>query len=64
MMDPETDPRRAKLLLGLNFYGYHFITGQGLPEAIVGNQFIDLTSKLKGKMKVDKEAVENYVEIK
>lgn len=57
-----SNPHRAKILLGLNFYGNHFTSGG--PEAILGNQFIDLIKSLKGKMKLDKDSVENYVEIK
>ncbi|KAK3914325.1 Chitinase domain-containing protein 1 [Frankliniella fusca] len=56
------DARRSKVLVGLNFYGYHFTSGG--PEAILGNQFIDLTKSIKGKMKLDKQADENFVEIK
>ncbi|KAE8748253.1 hypothetical protein FOCC_FOCC005092 [Frankliniella occidentalis] len=54
--------KRAKILLGMNFYGYHFTSGG--PEAILGNQFVDLTKSLKGKMKLDRESEENFVEIK
>lgn len=56
------DPKRSKVLLGMNFYGYHFTSGG--PEAILGNQFLDLVKSIKGKMKLDKESIENFVEIK
>lgn len=58
----QDDPRRAKILLGLNFYGNHFTSGG--PEPITGNQFLDLIKLLKGKMKLDKESMENFVDIK
>ena len=58
----QNDPRRGKILLGLNFYGNHF-TSNG-PEAIIGTQFLELIKSVKGKMKLDKKSEENYVEIK
>lgn len=56
------DPRRAKILLGLNFYGYHFTPVNY--DAILGPKFIELTKQLKQRMKLDKDAEENYLELK
>lgn len=56
------DPRRKKILLGLNCYGYHFVSGAS--EPILGDKFIELVQSMKGKMKLDKEASENYVEVR
>lgn len=58
----EGDPRRKKILLGLNCYGYHFVSGAS--EPILGDKFIELVQSMKGKMKLDKEASENYVEVR
>lgn len=58
------DPRRAKILLGLNFYGQDFTPNGGGP--ILGHQFIELLKKAKPseKMKHDSQAEENFIEIK
>lgn len=58
------DPHRAKILVGLNFYGQDFTPNGGGP--ILGNQLINLLKKAKpsDKMKHDTQADENFIEIK
>lgn len=56
------DPRRAQILLGLNFYGNDYtIDGGG---AIVGHQYLDLLENYKGKLKWDNTSAEHYFSFK
>ncbi|XP_071826921.1 chitinase domain-containing protein 1-like [Apostichopus japonicus] len=40
---PEAGPRRSKILLGLNFYGYDFSSHSG--EAVIGPKYLELLKK-------------------
>lgn len=60
---PDThDPNRAKILLGLNFYGNDYTISGGGP--IVGHEFINLLKAYKGKLKLDEESKENFFEVR
>lgn len=63
MLVPENnDPKRAKILMGMNFYGNHYTPEGGGP--ILGNQYIELLRSFKGKLKWDEESGENFFELK
>ncbi|XP_014236293.1 chitinase domain-containing protein 1 [Trichogramma pretiosum] len=60
---PKTnDVRRAQILMGLNFYGYHYTPSGGGP--IVGSQYLELLEKHKGKLQWDDESEEHFFEVK
>lgn len=54
--------KRAKILLGLNFYGYDFTPEGG--EAVVGDKYLGLLKSVKGRLKLDEKDQENYFEVK
>ncbi|CAD5111391.1 DgyrCDS705 [Dimorphilus gyrociliatus] len=55
--DPSSELRK-KILLGLNFYGFDFVTGSGGP--IIGSQYIDIISKYKPKLHWNSEYAEHH----
>ncbi|XP_078493353.1 chitinase domain-containing protein 1 [Ciona intestinalis] len=57
-LDPEAK-YRAKILLGLNFYGYGYTTGG--TEPILGSQFVKTLQEFPSKMIWDKESKEHFV---
>lgn len=59
--NPKSD-NRAKLLVGLNFYGNNYTPNGG--RAIVGHEFIDILDKHKPKIIWDHTHAEHYVEYK
>lgn len=54
--------KRAKILLGLNFYGYDFTPEGG--EAVTGESYLTLLKHVKGRLKFDEKDQENYFEVK
>lgn len=56
------NPKRSKILLGLNFYGNDYTVSGGGP--IVGHDFIKLLNDYKGKLKFDNVSKENFFEVK
>lgn len=56
------DEKRAKILLGLNFYGYDFTPEGG--EAVIGASYLALLKNVKGRLKFDEKDHENYFEVK
>ncbi|CRK90630.1 CLUMA_CG004332, isoform A [Clunio marinus] len=54
--------KRAKILLGLNFYGYDFTPEGG--EAVVAETYLSLLKHVKGRLKFDEKDHENYFEVK
>ncbi|XP_046630112.1 chitinase domain-containing protein 1 [Neodiprion virginianus] len=56
------DPRRAQILLGLNFYGNDYTIDGGGP--IVGHQYLNLLQNYKGKLKWDNTSAEHYFSFK
>lgn len=54
--------RRAKILLGLNFYGYDFTPEGG--EAVLGETYLSLLKHVKGRLKLDEKDHENFFEVK
>ncbi|CAO1409059.1 unnamed protein product [Diamesa hyperborea] len=54
--------KRAKILLGLNFYGNDYIPEGGSP--IIGHEYINLLKNLKGRLKLDEKDKENFFEVK
>lgn len=56
------DPKRSQILMGLNFYGYHYTPTGGGP--IVGNQYLKLLEDFKGKIQYDGDSEEHFMELK
>ncbi|XP_048510676.1 chitinase domain-containing protein 1 isoform X2 [Athalia rosae] len=56
------DPRRAQILLGLNFYGNDYTIDGGGP--IVGHQYLNLLQSYKGKLKWDNSSAEHFFSFK
>lgn len=54
--------KRAKILLGLNFYGYDFTPEGG--EAVISTSYLSLLKHVKGRLKFDEKDHENYFEVK
>lgn len=54
--------KRAKILLGLNFYGYDFTPEGG--SAVVGESYLNLLKNVKGRLKFDEKDQENYFEVR
>jgi len=54
--------KRAKILLGLNWYGYSYSPEGG--QAIIGDAYLSLLKNLKGRLKFDEKDEENYFEVK
>lgn len=54
--------KRAKILMGLNFYGYDYTPDGG--EPIIGSQCIDFLKYSNSRLKYDETDVENYFEVK
>lgn len=63
LIAPEKDSQRAKILLGLNFYGYSYTSVGGGP--ILGSQLIQELSKTKkSQIHWDDQAAEHYFDYK
>jgi chitinase domain-containing protein 1 len=56
------EEKRAKILLGLNFYGYDYTPNGG--EAVVGHSYLSLLKHVKGRLKFDETDHENFFEVK
>jgi chitinase domain-containing protein 1 len=56
------DPRRSKILLGLNFYGNDYTPMGGGP--IVNHQYISLLKQSHGRLQYDQNSAEHYFELK
>lgn len=54
--------KRAKILLGLNFYGNDYTPEGG--QAIVGHEYINLLKFVKGRLQLDDQDKENFFEVK
>lgn len=54
--------KRAKILLGLNFYGSDYTPEGG--NAILGHEYLNLVKFVKGRLQLDEKDVENFFEIK
>ncbi|XP_003745077.1 chitinase domain-containing protein 1 [Galendromus occidentalis] len=61
-LQPTESEYRAKILIGLNFYGYDYTAVGG--GAIVGNQFVEMLQKHKPKIAWNEEFAEHYVQIR
>ena len=63
------DIKRAQILMGLNFYGYHYTHSGGGP--IVGSQYLKLLKEdlkllkdSKGRLEWDDNSQEHFIELK
>jgi chitinase domain-containing protein 1 len=56
------DEKRAKILMGLNFYGYDFTPEGG--EAVVGESYLNLLKHVKGRLRLDEKDHENFFEVR
>jgi chitinase domain-containing protein 1 len=56
------DIKRSQILMGLNFYGYHYTPTGGGP--IVGSQYLKLLENFKGKIQWDDKSEEHFFEVK
>ncbi|EZA47618.1 hypothetical protein DMN91_012217 [Ooceraea biroi] len=56
------DPRRAQILLGINFYGYNYTPEGG--RAILASEYLDILKSFKGKIRWDDNSKEHFFESK
>ncbi|KAL8590975.1 hypothetical protein ACOMHN_019522 [Nucella lapillus] len=64
LLTPDGDREvRAKILLGLNFYGSHYIVGTKV-EPILGSQFVDVLRKQKPLIHWDSDVAEHVFEFR
>lgn len=54
--------KRAKILMGLNFYGFDYTPDGG--EIIIGSQCIDFLKHSNTRLKYDEKDAENFFEVK
>lgn len=62
LLVPEDGPKRAQILLGLNFYGYNYTPEGG--RAILGSDYLKILESFKGKIQWDDISKEHYFEAK
>ncbi|XP_031849883.1 chitinase domain-containing protein 1 [Nomia melanderi] len=62
LLVPEKGPKRAQILLGLNFYGYNYTPEGG--GAILGSDYLRLLESSKGKIQWDDNSKEHFFEAK
>ncbi|BFZ17595.1 hypothetical protein BsWGS_20634 [Bradybaena similaris] len=61
---PEQDfSLRKKLLVGVNFYGLHYLVGGG-GEHLIGSQYIDILKKSKPSIRWDETVAEHVIDYK
>ncbi|XP_014214232.1 chitinase domain-containing protein 1 [Copidosoma floridanum] len=61
LVPKEKDIRRSQILLGLNFYGYHYTAEGG--GAVVGSQYLKILEDFKGKIRWDDKSEEHFFEV-
>jgi chitinase domain-containing protein 1 len=54
--------KRAKILLGLNFYGNDYTPNGGGP--IIGHEYLSLLKNVKSRLQFDEKDVENFFEVR
>ncbi|KOC66080.1 Chitinase domain-containing protein 1 [Habropoda laboriosa] len=62
LLVPEEGPKRAQILLGLNFYGYNYTPEGG--GAILGSDYLKILESYKGKIQWDDNSKEHFFEVK
>ncbi|CAD1472201.1 unnamed protein product [Heterotrigona itama] len=62
LLVPEKSPKRAQILLGLNFYGYSYTPEGG--RAILGSDYLKILESFKGKIQWDDNSKEHFFESK
>ncbi|XP_012150953.1 chitinase domain-containing protein 1 isoform X2 [Megachile rotundata] len=62
LLVPEDGPKRAQILLGLNFYGYNYTPEGG--RAILGTDYLKMLESFKGKIQWDDNSKEHFFEAK
>ena len=62
LVPDDDDPRRAQILMGINFYGNNFTPEGGGP--IIGSQYLKLLESFKGKIQWDDRSKEHFFESK
>ncbi|XP_076648894.1 chitinase domain-containing protein 1 [Halictus rubicundus] len=62
LLVPEKGPKRAQILLGLNFYGYNYTPEGG--GAILGSDYLRLLESSKVKIQWDDNSKEHFFEAK
>ncbi|XP_076634112.1 chitinase domain-containing protein 1 isoform X2 [Colletes latitarsis] len=62
LLVPENGPKRAQILLGLNFYGYNYTPEGG--GAILGSDYLKILESFKGKIQWDNNSKEHFFEAK
>jgi chitinase domain-containing protein 1 len=59
---PQNNEKRAKILLGLNFYGNDYTPNGGGP--IIGHEYLSLLKHVKSRLQYDEKDVENFFEVR
>lgn len=62
LIPDEFDPKRRKILIGLNFYGYIYTSEGG--AAVIGRDYIKYIKKHEGEIKWDDTNQEHWMDFK
>lgn len=62
LVPKKDDPRRSRILLGINFYGYNYTPEGG--GAILASEYLDILKSFKGKIRWDDKSKEHFFESK
>lgn len=62
LVPDSNDPRRAQILLGINFYGYNYTVEGG--GAILNSHYLKSLALFKKKLQWDDRSKEHFFEVK
>ncbi|EFN82865.1 chitinase domain-containing protein 1 [Harpegnathos saltator] len=62
LVPKKNDPKRAQILLGINFYGYNYTPDGG--RTILASDYLEILRSFKGKIQWDDKSKEHFFESK